>query len=311
MDWLTSAAIWLDETPRLALATVIDTWGSAPCPVGSKMLIAPGLRFVGAVSGGCVESAVIARADEVIHSGSAKRLSFGVSDADAWDVGLACGGTLDVLLTPFDAQHLARYQQQRTLWIQLNEPQTGTYLDAPPTPDAPTVPGIVRHYQHTCFVDVIRPPLSLLIIGGTQIAVTLARLAQVMGYAVTLLDPRRAFASPERFPTVEHIICQWPQKAELSRLMHRGTAVIALTHNPKIDDPALIQALPGEAFYVGALGSTRTQAARQARLQQAGVASEALARLHAPIGLDIAADTPDEIAVAILAEVVQVYRQNQ
>ena len=158
------------------------------------------------------------------------------------------------------------------------------------------------------FIDALRPAPALIMIGGAHIAVTLARLAGLLGYRTVVIDPRRAFGSAARFPDVDRLIQAWPDKALAEWPIGADAAVVTLSHDPKIDDPALRAALESDAFYIGALGSRRTHAARRARLAAVGFSDDQLDRIHAPVGLDIAADNPEEIALAIMAEVVMVYR---
>lgn len=320
----------------LAIATVLSTWGSAPRKAGAKMaFVAGGKLITGSVSGGCVEGAVISAGEEVLATGQPQLLHFGVADETAWGVGLACGGTIDVFVARFD---LDIYQIVRE-WIEgdrsgavvsmIRGPReivgrqvavedervvAGT-LD--PTLDS-TIATLVSEQTTSAryslneelelFIDVLKPPPGLVIIGGAHIAVALAQLGKLLGYYVTLVDPRRAYASQARFPNVDRIIRDWPDKALAEVPLDAGTAVVTLSHDPKIDDPALSIALRSQAFYIGALGSRKTHARRCERLAALGYSQSQIQRIHAPVGLDIGADNPEEIALAVMGEIVRAYR---
>ena len=331
-------ARWLADGERnIALATVLTTWGSAPRKAGAKMAFtAGGAAISGSVSGGCVEGAVIEAGGEVLAGGRPCLLRFGVADETAWGVGLACGGTIEVFVERLD---LPSYEAARR-WIAGGT--SGALLTAVAGPDALLGDkGIVERGQAVAgplaaaldaptltladtthaaqrvttaaglelFIDPIRPAPALVIVGGAHIAVALARLARVLGYRTVVIDPRRAFGSAARFPDVDRLAQAWPDKALAEEPLTAESAVVTLSHDPKIDDPALRAALSSDAFYVGALGSRKTHAARAHRLAALGFDETQLARIHAPIGLDIGADNPEEIALAIMAEVVKSWRQ--
>ena len=330
-------ARWLADGERnIALATVLTTWGSAPRKAGAKMAFtAGGAAISGSVSGGCVEGAVIEAGGEVLADDRPRRLRFGVADETAWGVGLACGGTIEVFVERLD---LPSYEAARR-WIAGGT--SGALLTAVAGPDALLGDkGIVERGQAVAgplaaaldaptlaladtthaaqrvttaaglelFIDPIRPAPALVIVGGAHIAVALARLARVLGYRTVVIDPRRAFGSAARFPDVDRLAQAWPDKALAEEPLTAESAVVTLSHDPKIDDPALRAALSSDAFYVGALGSRKTHAARAHRLAALGFDETQLARIHAPIGLDIGADNPEEIALAIMAEVVKSWR---
>jgi xanthine dehydrogenase accessory factor len=326
---------WLIEgASDIVLATVLTTWGSAPRKAGAKMAFtAGGAAISGSVSGGCVEGAVIEAGGEVLADGRPRLLRFGVADETAWGVGLACGGTIEVLVEQLD--QIAYVAARR--WIDAGT--SGALLTAIAGPDerlgdkamlehgrrpvgplasaldadvialaeaARTAQRVTTANGIEIFIDPIRPSPSLVIIGGAHIAVALARLAKVVGYRTVVIDPRRAFGSAARFPDVDRLVPAWPDKALAEEPLTAESAVVTLSHDPKIDDPALRAALSSDAFYIGALGSRPTHAARRQRLAALGFSDAQLARIHAPIGLDIGAQTPEEIAVAILAQVISV-----
>ena len=310
---------WHREGKRAALATVVQTWGSAPRPVGSQLVVSREAEIMGSVSGGCVEGAVVAEALEALEDGKCRILEFGVSDDDAFAVGLACGGTIRVMVEPVgvgdgpDQALLDRVVQARAgreaLGLETDTTEWTRrvlgYADAPVAFDADRS-GFSEDSAR--FLWVSNPPLRLAIVGAVHIAQPLAEMARLSGYDVTLIDPREAFASEARFPghTLSH---DWPDQALQAHGLDHRTALVTLTHDPKLDDPALQSALRSGVFYIGALGSTRTHAKRVARLTEEGFTESEIARIDAPIGLDIGASGPTEIAVSILAEMTRVLRQ--
>lgn len=322
-DILDQALAWHDAGHGVALATVVRTWGSSPRPVGSHLAIAADGRFVGSVSGGCIEGAVIREAQAAIADGQSRLLDFGVSDEQAWEVGLACGGRVEVLVAPLDAAlfaQLGRAQAAKRPAALLSRLADGalclldgTAVAGALTPDAASLAEARSRLaagrsgplesDGGLFLRAYLPAPRLLIVGAVHIAQTLAPMAALAGFDVTVIDPRRAFASDARFPGVA--LCdEWPDDAMARLAPDAGTAVVTLTHDPKLDDPALVAALHSPAFYIGALGSTRTHAKRVARLTELGLGDQ-IARIHAPVGLDLGGRLPAEIAVAALAEIVQ------
>ncbi len=308
---------WHREGRGAVLATVIETWGSAPRPVGAQLAVSGAGEMMGSVSGGCVEGAVVAAAGEALAEGKPRILSFGVADDDAFAVGLACGGQIRVLVEPVAEGGLsaalladlvaARAARQAVLlltdlesWARRLVPRGAEFAERFRS-DRSGIEG-------AAFVAVHNPPLRMLVVGAVHIAQSLAPMARACGYDVVLIDPREAFASAGRFPgeTLSH---DWPDEAMAAIGLDARTAVVTLTHDPKLDDPAIRAALGSEAFYLGCLGSTRTHGKRLERLAAAGVAAPDLARIHAPVGLDIGARSPAEIAVAIMAQVTARLRQ--
>jgi xanthine dehydrogenase accessory factor len=314
IEVLKTARDWRKQGRGVAIATVSSTWGSAPFPVGSQLAADDQGNFVGSVSGGCIEGAVIGEARKSIKDGRIRNLEFSVSDNQAWEVGLACGGTIRVFVEPAPAEidtvlDAAGRKQSVALTTDL---ETGAHQLF----DAASAPEPVRNAmrddrsqplgEHD-FVRVFNTPRRIAIVGAVHIAQELVPMATRAGFDVTVIDPRQAFASPERFPGVK-LSTEWPDKAMRDLDIDPRTAIVTLTHDPKLDDPALDVALASDAFYVGALGSTRTQAKRVARLKEAGFSDEQISRIHGPIGLDIRAQSPAEIAVSILAQIIAVQR---
>ena len=320
MDPMTNASLiatanqWVCDGHGVALAIVIRTWGSSPRPVGSVMVVREDMMVEGSVSGGCVEGAVIEAEVETIANGAGRRLDFGVADAKAWEVGLSCGGSIAVLVTPVaagglppvDLASLAADMAARRHGVVTLDARTGSVREDAEQVDSKRVGDmsvLADDESHFTFVQV--PPRRVVIIGGVHITQFLAPMARQAGYDVVIVDPRAVFTGGNRFPDM-HCLTAWPDEA-LSDLIPDGrTAIVTLTHDPKIDDPGIKSALASEAFYIGCLGSRRTHAARLERLREAGVADRDLARIHGPVGLDIGARTPAEIAVSILAQMIAV-----
>ncbi|MGH2582324.1 MAG: XdhC family protein [Anaerolineales bacterium] len=321
---------WLNNGNRVALATVISTWGSAPRRVGSTMAVNEGGAMVGSVSGGCVEGAVVQAAREVLQTGIPKRLHFGVADETAWGVGLACGGEIDIYVQPVITLlysklipkiasdlpvSIATVIEGDGLGAQILFNDQGEVLAAT---DSLTLDPSMRASQpvtrkignEEIFVNPILPLPTLIMVGGVHIAVALAKIAQIENFRTVIVDPRKAFGSADRFAHADKLIQAWPPAAFAEALLSSNTALASLSHDPKIDDPALIAALKSDAFYIGALGSRKTQKKRRARLLNAGITEERLKRLNAPIGMEIGAETPEEIALAIMAQVVAAYRSD-
>jgi xanthine dehydrogenase accessory factor len=313
-ETLEVALDWLVQGRSVALAIVVETWGSAPRPAGSVMCCDGEGAFAGSVSGGCVEVAVIEASLDTLRTGRSRLLEFGVSDEQAWSVGLACGGSLRVLVLPAQRGVL---QELSDASIGARAAVVATALDDGAqqviTPDATPFAAAAAQALRTDRVQRIEvagrewlltphnPPLRLIVVGAVHIAAALCAMARIAGHAVTLIDPRTAFLRPSQFPGVE--LCdRWPQEALAALDVDSRCAAVLLSHDPKIDDPALEMLLRSPAYYIGALGSRRTHARRLERLASRGFDAATLARIHGPAGLAIGARTPAEIAVSVLAE---------
>lgn len=321
---------WHQSGKGAVLATVIETWGSAPRQPGSQLVISGAGEIMGSVSGGCVEGAVVTEALEALAEGRSRVLTYGVTDETAFSVGLACGGTIRVLVEPVGNPEAAEAtgaafqgMPEGMLQVIVNMRARRQPVAYGVTPDdwirriiLPGYPPIMPRFRADRsgmtddgeFIAIFNPPLRLLVVGAVHIAQALLPMARLAGYDPVLIDPREAFASTERFPG-EAINHDWPDDALSSLKPDARTAVVTLTHDSKLDDPAIMAALKSEAFYLGCLGSTRTHAKRLERLRAQGLADQQLARIHAPVGLDIGARTPAEIAVSVLAQVTQVLRK--
>lgn len=305
-----------------ALATVVETWGSAPRPVGSQLVVSAAGEIMGSVSGGCVEGAVVAEAVEALADGLPRLLSFGVSDEDAFAVGLACGGRISVLVEPVGAAVpeamladlvAARAARQAVAYVTRADGAGRRLTAGPGDAQAAAIATRMRAdrsgmEEDGTFIAIHNPPLRMIVVGAVHIAQPLVAMARLCGYDPVLIDPRGSFGAAHRFPG-ERIVEDWPDEAMAALAPDARTAVVTLTHDPKLDDPALRIALASGAFYIGCLGSPRTHAKRLERLRAGGVTEATIARIHAPVGLAIGAKSPAEIAVSIMAEITQVLRQ--
>jgi xanthine dehydrogenase accessory factor len=317
---------WQGEGRTLALATVVETWGSSPRPVGSHMIVDSDMRIEGSVSGGCIENSVIQAVMRVLDEGRPRLLEFTVTTEMAWEAGLSCGGHMKVLVEPFrDKQalfpHLSGTLKQGVRWLVtdcesgdfwFSQDETSVGSDDIRAAVEGLLPDLYKSRLEevggrTCFLQRYDDPIHLVVLGAVHVAQALLPMAEQLNIRTTLIDPRTAFATGERFPGVE-IRHDWPDEALEKLDLGPGTAIVTLTHDAKLDDPALDFALKSDAFYIGALGSKKTNALRHKRLREAGFGERDLQRIHGPVGLDIGSVTPQEIALSILSEVVAVYR---
>ncbi|MCW5873677.1 MAG: XdhC family protein [Anaerolineales bacterium] len=320
---------WLAKGERVALCTVISTWGSAPRQAGAVMAVSESGGLVGSVSGGCVEGAVLTASKQIIQSGKPELLHFGVQDDTAWEVGLACGGEIDVFVQPLDpalfAELLPRLEADegmtlstvisgKTLGSQTLADENGELIaqnGTGPATQSTRIANLVAQAEGEVFHNPLAASPTLLIIGASHVTAALVNIAHLMEFRTIIIDPRKAFMSEERFAHAHKLVPVWPQTAFAELGLTATTAVACLSHDPKIDEPALMLALRSAAFYVGALGSRRVQAQRRERLLAAGLSEQELERLHAPIGLAINAKTPEEIALSIMGEIIREYRSEQ
>ena len=337
---------WYASGQTFGLATVVNTFRSAPRPPGAAMAVSAEGEVVGSVSGGCVEGAVYELAQEVIASGEPVVQRYGVSDDDAFAVGLTCGGILDILVEPVSPAGFpdfaavaasierdepvavativagpGRIGARRVVWAD----RAGGSLGPRRLEDAvdDDVRGMLaqgvtgqRHYgregerrldELTVFVHAFAPPPRMLVFGAIDFAAAVARAGKFLGYRVTVCDARPVFTTAKRFPEADEVVVKWPHKyvEELGDQIDERTVVCVLTHDPKFDVPLLAAVLQTRAGYIGAMGSRRTHDDRLARLRETGVTEAELTRLRSPIGLDLGARTPEETAVSIAAELIQ------
>lgn len=327
-----------------ALATVVGVGGSAPRGPGAVMAVTADGRVIGSVSGGCVEGAVYEAAREVLATGEARTQTYGISDGDAFAVGLTCGGTLEILIRPYGVEHgpglldlLDAVQRGKPVAVAtvtagaaplgaqlvIRAERTGgslghPWLDGATADDARGLlaqgtPAVRRHYgahgqrrmdEVEVFIQAFRPPARMLVFGAIDYAAATARIGAFLGYHVTVCDARPSFATPERFPAADEVVRAWPHSYLAGTAVDERTVVCVLTHDPKFDIPLLLAALRTPAGYLGVMGSRRTHEDRLARLREEGVSEADLARLASPIGLDLGARTPEETAVSIAAEII-------
>jgi xanthine dehydrogenase accessory factor len=297
-----TALKWMHDGHKVAIATVLQTWGSAPRPTGSHMIVRDDGLFEGSVSGGCIEGEVIAGAQTSLASNVSKSLSFGVADAMAWEVGLACGGQISILVQPLGDAHfppllLARIVEEtrsgRIMQIEIDETKGTAKIAETEKPDDGT-------FSYA-------PAARLAIVGAVHITQYLAPMASQLGYQVTIIDPRDMFARADRMQALQ-VIPAWPDEALAGWKPDGSSAIVALTHDPKLDDPALASALQSPAFYIAALGSRKNHSARLQRLQALGFSDSDCNRIHGPAGLAIGAKSPAEIAISVLAQMTAVRR---
>lgn len=317
---LEAALDWHSAGKAVAIATVIETWASAPRPVGSQLAISGAGEMIGSVSGGCVEGAVVAEAMEVLADGKPRILTYGVADDTAFAAGLACGGTIRILVGPVGQGGMPLHLLSVLVGDRAAARPVALVTGFDPVTHSLVHPGqddeVDRAFQTDRsgltgdgrFIAVHNPPLRLIIVGASHIAAPLLTIARSCGFDCTLIDPRSAFGSHLRFPN-EVILDDWPDAALQDLAPDPRTAVVTLTHDAKLDDPAILAALRSRAFYIGCLGSSRTHGARIERLRALGIPDDSIARLHGPVGLTIGAKTAAEIAVSIMAEIIATLRK--
>jgi len=292
---------WTGTGEDIAIATVVETWGSSPRPLGSRMVVTRSGKMAGSVSNGCIEGAVFEEAQKVLKSGQPKVAAFGVADDVAFEVGLACGGHIEVFVQPMAPVHrrlieMLERNEAATLRTNLS---TG---EAELTAGAPAGSEIARR-SGDWLVEPFRRPAHLIIVGAIHIAIPLHRLAKLMGYRVTVVDARAKFATKERFPEADELIVSWPDEALATLTLDNSTYVVILTHDPKFDLPALRSVLGKDVGYIGAIGSRKTNQNRFDALRGEGFTGEQISRVHGPIGLDLGGRGAEETALGILAEI--------
>src|ERR1700716_3947158 len=298
---LTELTEWTKAGEEVALATVVETWGSSPRPLGSKMVVTRSGKMAGSVSNGCIEGAVFDEAQKVLQSGKPKVAAFGVADDVAFEVGLACGGDLEGFVQPLTPAHrqlikMLERNEAATLRTNLVTGEVNLTSGAPPGSE-------LARRDGDWFVEPIRRPAHLVIVGAIHIAMPLHRLAKLMGYRVTVVDARAKFATKQRFPEADELIVSWPDAATSTLALDNSAYVLMLTHDPKFDLPALRSVLTKDAGYIGAIGSRKTNANRFDALRSEGFTELQLDRIHGPIGLDLGGRGAEETALGILAEI--------
>ena len=297
------ASNWEIKGTEMALAIVLKTWGSSPRQPGSMMLIREDGHLVGSVSGGCVEGAVIVGSRQILKENKTELMEFGVADEDAWSVGLSCGGKISVFVCPRNRieeglfQKLCNVKNSRESIILECDIQKGSIS---------IINDKTTESENVFNIKVTAKP-RVLIVGAVHISQHLIPMAKEAGFDVVLIDPRSHFGTSERFPEVE-VSNEWPDEALKNFKLSDKDCLVTLSHDPKIDDPALEIALASPLFSICCLGSKRTHAARKNRLLNSGITEQQFDRIHGPAGLDINAKTPAEIAISILAELIKDWR---
>lgn len=342
-DVLEEVAVWYGADIRFAVATVIRTWSSSPRAVGATMAVSESGEVIGSVSGGCVEGAVYDLAQEVLRTGIPQTVSYGVSDDDAFNVGLTCGGTVELFVQAVDAGVFPGLEMLIDAASAQQPVATATVVDGPAPLGSRLVltqsdvagslgaeqlqravvegtRGMLEHGttgmlrlgrngerrvdELSVFVESYAPPPHMVVFGAIDFAAAMARIGKFLGYRVTVCDARPIFATRARFPEADEVVVKWPHQYLDEIHVDERTVLCVLTHDPKFDIPLLELALRTSAGYIGAMGSRRTHNDRLARLREAGMTESELGRLRSPIGLDLGARTPEETAVSIAAEII-------
>ena len=300
---------WLEAGEKAALATVVGTRRSAPRPLGSRLAISESGAMLGSVSGGCVEADVAREAQEALAENRPRLLSYGIEDETAQSVGLPCGGEIDVFVAPVaDAKLLRRIREtvergERATLSTVVEGDGAGEVELSGDVAAASRPALEERNGAKVFVEPLRPPPLLVCVGATDLAEALTRLARELGWRTVVTDARPALLTRERIPSAGDLIRGWPEESLQQAGVGDDTAVVVLSHDEKLDVPALAWSLRSDAFYVGVLGSRRRQEKLRQRLEDAGVDASGLS---GPAGLDLGAHAVTEMALSILAEIVAV-----
>jgi xanthine dehydrogenase accessory factor len=290
---------------KVAVATVVATRGSAPRPIGSKLAISEQGELAGSVSGGCVENEVYEEGRQVLEGTPPKLLSYGISDEQAWSVGLPCGGEIDVFV---EQASWAELDPLLELIERDEHALVTTVIEGEGIGEKNLAPGELGRtgVVGDTFHEAYGPPPRLLVFGAVDTAEALCSAAKQLGWRTIVADARGKFATAERVPSADEILVEWPDEVLAQVQPDRDTAIVVLTHEDRFDIPALLGALRTDAFYLGALGARRNQARRRERLLEQGVTEEGIERIAGPSGLDIGAHSPAETAISILAEILAV-----
>jgi len=320
-DVLETLERWAQAGTKVATATVVATERSAPREPGAVLAVDADGNVVGSVTGGCVEPAVYGEAREVLAGEGPRLKTYGIADEEAFEVGLPCGGTVHIFVDALDPAlvvplaEAVREERPIALEIRISGEGIGAKRLVGPEDDGPAADllaraetGIVETPEGQLFVSSFAPRPNMYVFGAVDHAAALATIGRFLGYRVTVCDARARFVTAERFPDVDELVVEWPDRFLQEAPVNERTAICILTHDHKFDVPALKVALDTPAGYIGAMGSRRTNADRAERLRAEGVTDEEMARIHAPIGLKIGSRSPQEVAVAIAAEIVQVMR---
>jgi xanthine dehydrogenase accessory factor len=308
-DVLETLERWVGEGTRVATATVVKTERSAPREPGAVLAVSEEGEIAGSVTGGCVEPAVYDEAREVLAGGSPRLRTYGIADEEAFEVGLPCGGTVHIFIDLAERDIVegiaSAVREERPVALEVRVAGERIGEKRLVSDGAVAETGLVGD---EVFVASFAPRPAMYVFGAVDHAAAVAQLGRFLGYRVTVCDARAKFVTPERFPEVDELVVEWPDRFLAGAPVDERTVICVLTHDHKFDIPLLEVALETPAGYIGAMGSRRTKAERVERLREAGVSEEALERIHAPIGLDLGSRTPEEVAVAVAAEIVQTFR---
>lgn len=320
---------WSPEGVEGALATLVAVRRSAPREPGAALAVSDRGEIVGSVTGGCVEPDLIANCEAILAGGEARLLRYGIADDEAFEIGLPCGGDVEIFAEPLASRVIADLAAalERDAPIAYVTTVAGPVLGDPravaldddsdeiaraaqPLIAAGTS-GLIETDDRQIFVHTLAPRPAMYVFGAIDFASAVARIGGFLGYRVTVCDPREVFLTPERFPDVDELVLEWPHHLLERAPIDERTAICVLTHDDKFDVPALRAALTSSAGYIGAMGSRLTTERRTERLLAEGIDEAELARIHAPIGLSIGSRSPEEVAVAVAAEIVSVMRKRQ
>ena len=320
-DVLDTLERWVAEGLRAATATVVQTERSAPRDPGAVLAVSEQGEVAGSVTGGCVEPAVYEEAQAVLAGGPPRLVTYGIADDEAFEVGLPCGGTVHIFVDRLDPELVApiveavREERPIALEIAITGENAGAKRLVVPEDGGPAAELLARGEtaildtsEGQIFVSSFAPRPNMYVFGAVDHAAAVASVGRFLGYRVTVCDARAKFVTPERFPDVDDLVVEWPDRFLSQAAVDERTVICVLTHDHKFDIPVLKVALGTDAGYIGAMGAKRTNEDRAERLRAEGVTDEEIARIHAPIGLKIGSKTPEEVAVAIAAQIVQVMR---
>ena len=320
-DVLQTLERWAADGTSVAIATVVDTERSAPRMPGAVLAVSDDGEVVGSVTGGCVEPAVYGEARDVLAGGAPRLKTYGIADDEAFEVGLPCGGTVHIFVDRLDPEHVVpiveavREERPIALEIAITGENAGAKRLVVPEDGGPAAELLARGEtaildtsEGQIFVSSFAPRPNMYVFGAVDHAAAVASVGRFLGYRVTVCDARAKFVTPERFPDVDDLVVEWPDRFLSQAPVDERTVICVLTHDHKFDIPVLKVALGTEAGYIGAMGAKRTNEDRAERLRAEGVTDDEIARIHAPIGLKIGSKTPEEVAVAIAAQIVQVMR---
>lgn len=306
---------WLRHSQRCWLATVVATYGSSPRPIGSLLTCNEKSESEGSLSGGCVEEDLVENlARGAVANHTPAFIRYGATEAEATKFGLPCGGQLDVVVEPLDVHDgtLSKYEQINVLLQRRRSVRRTVHIDTGDVElvETTTFAPLVYDVDKRLLAQTYGPRYQLFIVGSNMVAQYVAEFAQKLDFLVTVIDTNRKNLSSFAVPGVEKI-CDLPDEVLLRKANDENSAIVALSHDPRLDDMALLGAFETTAFYVGAMGSRRTSNSRKERLRELGVSDMKMKRLHAPVGMDIGSKTPPEIAISILAQITQsLYNKN-